>query len=387
MNSNISFIEWQKKQHRYLVNTLKPKNKNEEWRYSNFHFLEQKDQRPTNLTNQMELILNNDIINNQKLPTGVSIFNCKDQNFMTYLNHFVQQDNFDKQYQVLQNYAFSTQGFIIRFSRSHDKPIKLTLKSSGTNYILLLIQIDPDVNIQIIEHFIDTKHSNTNFVSKIKIGQNAQVKHAKIHNAYKETTLIYSSHIEIEQYSHYQKYSSNLIYHLYKEYIQCHLQGTHAHADLIGINYSHNTDHIDIVLLVKHMADNTKSYQRYTHVLNDNVTSSFYGRVIIPYGLHKIEAHQLNKNVLLSPNVKAFSRPELHINSNDVKCSHGATISDIDPNTLYYMQSRGLNILQARNMYIVSCLNTMLSKFDCHHELTRLLKDDIKNQIIMYNKS
>jgi len=136
-------------------------------------------------------------------------------------------------------------------------------------------------------------------------------------------------------------------------------------------------------LISNHMTNQSTSYQKYFHVLNDKSTSSFYGRVIVPPNITQVEAHQLNKNILLSKHTKAFSRPELQIYSDDIKCSHGSTIGSIDENALYYMQSRGLDIKTAKKIFMQGFLKSLLDEFSCHQETAQYLHNIIQNKVML----
>jgi Fe-S cluster assembly protein SufD len=387
--SNISpFYNWQEHAKTSLYKLAKPTKKNEEWRYSDLSLLNEERKtapksKSLNQPNNSTLLLDEGLSQHTNLPTGVSVLTHKDTDFKTQLDKFIQQNDFDKKYQITQNYAHCNQAFYIKFAVSCQHPIKLLIESNSTKNILLLIEVADHVQIEIIEQFTDLNHSHLNFVSKIKLGNNAKVKHSKLHQFNHQTTFLYSANILAAQNTNYDKCSLNLGCASYREFIQCDLTGTESNVNLLGINYSHQQDKNDIILISKHMADQSKSYQKYFHVLNDKATSSFYGRVIVPPNLAQLEAHQLNKNILLSERAKAFSRPELQIYSDDIKCSHGSTIGNIDKNALYYMQSRGLNVNSAKKLFMQGFLKSILDEFNCHQDTAQYLQDTIKNKVVL----
>ena len=104
--------------------------------------------------------------------------------------------------------------------------------------------------------------------------------------------------------------------------------------------------------LVQHLAPHTRSRQHYKGVLQEEAKSSFTGKIYVHPEAQKTEAYQLNNNLLLSPQSKAYSKPNLEIFADDVKASHGATIAQLNAEDLFYLQSRGLTKKEAQEFLI-----------------------------------
>jgi len=120
------------------------------------------------------------------------------------------------------------------------------------------------------------------------------------------------------------------------------LDGEGAHAALRGFGIGDDHRHIDSRLRVAHMAPNCTSREIFKHLLPDHSTAAFTARIYVNEGAHGTDAVQTSRNLLLSDTAKAWSRPELEIYADDVKCTHGATTGEIDPGGLFYLRARGV---------------------------------------------
>jgi Fe-S cluster assembly protein SufD len=126
------------------------------------------------------------------------------------------------------------------------------------------------------------------------------------------------------------------------------LDGTGAHAALRGFGIGDGRRHIDSRLRVAHMAPDCTSREIFKHLLPDRSTAAFTARIFVQEGAHGTDAVQTSRNLLLSDTAKSWSRPELEIYADDVKCTHGATTGEIDPGALFYLRARGVPEATAR---------------------------------------
>ncbi|QVL57600.1 MAG: Fe-S cluster assembly protein SufD [Simkaniaceae bacterium] len=130
--------------------------------------------------------------------------------------------------------------------------------------------------------------------------------------------------------------------------LQVTLSGENGEVDLKGLSLPSGKDEIHHFITVKHEVENTRSSQLYKTALMDQGRSSFEGKIFVEKEAQKTEAYQLNNNLLLSSKAKAMSKPNLEIYADDVKASHGATVSQPKKEELFYLQTRGLTIKEAR---------------------------------------
>jgi Fe-S cluster assembly protein SufD len=134
--------------------------------------------------------------------------------------------------------------------------------------------------------------------------------------------------------------------------IRVRLDGPGADCALNGVTLVRGRQHCDNSTDVDHASGRCRSSQLYKNVLDGRARSVFQGRVHVAPDAQKTDAHQMNRNLLLSRNAQADSKPELIIHADDVKCSHGATVGDLDRDALFYLQSRGIDPTTARNLMV-----------------------------------
>ena len=129
--------------------------------------------------------------------------------------------------------------------------------------------------------------------------------------------------------------------------IQVSLEGERSEVDLKGLSLPAHKDEMHHYIDVRHMAPNCRSNQHYKTALMGRARSSFEGKIFVEKEAQQTEAYQLNNNLLLSPKAHAMSKPNLEILADDVKASHGATVTRPKEDELFYLQTRGLSKKEA----------------------------------------
>lgn len=162
---------------------------------------------------------------------------------------------------------------------------------------------------------------------------------------------------------------------VFRQSYHVQLKGENSEVELKGLSaLSHNrTAHTHVV--VEHQAPHTRSQQLFKGVLSDTSQSSFEGKIFVHKSAQKTESYQLNRNLVLSPGAVANSKPNLEIFADDVKASHGATVSQLEPNHLLYLQTRGILPQQARCLLIEGFCREVLE--DVPYPSLRLLAQSI----------
>lgn len=134
--------------------------------------------------------------------------------------------------------------------------------------------------------------------------------------------------------------------------IRVRLDGPGADCTLNGIALVRGRQHCDNSTDIDHAKGQCHSSQLYKNVLDDRARSVFQGRIHVAPNAQKTDAHQMNRNLLLSHNAHADSKPELIIHADDVKCGHGATVGDLDQDAIFYLRSRGIDAVTVRNLMV-----------------------------------
>lgn len=128
------------------------------------------------------------------------------------------------------------------------------------------------------------------------------------------------------------------------------LDGEGAECILNGLYLGSGRQHIDNSTVIEHVQPRASSFELYKGILNGASHGVFNGKIVVHKGAQKSDARQVNKNLLLSDNAVVNTKPQLEIHADDVKCSHGSTIGQIDPDALFYFRSRGLGLVEARRI-------------------------------------
>ena len=141
------------------------------------------------------------------------------------------------------------------------------------------------------------------------------------------------------------------------------LAGEGAECLINGLFVGKGKQHLDNYMLVEHARPHCSSRQFYNGILDDSAHGVFHGRIIVHKDAQKTDAKQTNRNLLLSDNAQIDTKPQLEIYADDVKCTHGATIGQIEENALFYLRSRGIDEISARKLLLMAfageCLDRM----------------------------
>ena len=150
------------------------------------------------------------------------------------------------------------------------------------------------------------------------------------------------------------------------------LLGERSNFQSMGLYMSTGKEFRIVSSKAHHMASNTKSNQSYNGIANDYSFTSFTGEIFIDSDIQDVEAHQKNKNLMLSENCSMSSRPELKIDSDSVKCSHGSTVGQVDEEAIFYMQSRSIDKKLAKKILVESFKNSIIKNIPNRHILEHI---------------
>ena len=160
------------------------------------------------------------------------------------------------------------------------------------------------------------------------------------------------------------------------QHIETYLEGTRSDAEIIGIYFTENSQQMGFKTLQKHISPHTSSNLLFKGILKDNSKTFYEGLIKVHKGAQKTNAYQKNQNILLSENANADSLPELEIEADDVKCTHGATVGPINQEDLFYLQTRGLNKHDAIHLLTIGFLKEAIDKIS-----VQSVKDEVLNFI------
>lgn len=138
------------------------------------------------------------------------------------------------------------------------------------------------------------------------------------------------------------------------------VNGSHAETHLLGMTIAGGTQHVDNHTFIAHNAPSCKSNEMFKYVLNDNAIGAFSGKILVQPDCPKIDAYQGNRNLCASPTAKMYTKPQLEIYTDDVQCSHGATVGQLDQEALFYMRTRGISEPVAQNLLMQAFMSDVI---------------------------
>ena len=267
------------------------------------------------------------------------------------------------------NTAFSAEGAYIHIPKNKlvEKPIQIIHFSTGNEAALMLqprnlIVVDENSHVQIIERHQSLTDNPvlTNSVTEIFANKRAIVDYYKIQNDRETATLIDNTFINQKRESIAKVHTFSFGGKLTRNNLNFYQNGERIDSTMKGITIIGNKQHVDHNTLVHHIEPNCESHQDYKGIFDDKATGVFNGKVIVEKEAQKTNAFQANNNILVSDKASINTKPQLEIFADDVKCSHGCTIGQLDESAMFYLRSRGIPEKEARALLMFAFSNNVL---------------------------
>ena len=278
------------------------------------------------------------------------------------------------------NTAYLEQGLMIVAERNAliEKPILLSYHSHGQNLwqnVRNLIVLESGARLTLLEDFSgDDEFYFNNIVNEIYIGNEAVLTHYKRVKEAKPALHIALNSVVVRQNGRYNAFCAQSECRLARSESYIQLQQEGAEANVNGAYRLYNNGHSDITANIRHLEAHTTSNQLVKGVLDGSSRGVFQGQIHIAPNAQQTEGYQLHRALLLSDNAEVDCKPELEIFADDVKCSHGATSGDLDKEQLFYMQTRGIALDDAKQILIEAYLNEVLLKVE-NEQIREWLKE------------
>lgn len=238
-----------------------------------------------------------------------------------------------------------------------------------------LILVGAGAQCSIIENFQGTGRYFTNAVTEIVAGEGAIVDHYKVQRESPEAFHVATLQAQLGRHANFSSHSISLGGALVRNDAGVVLsEGTEA--TLNGLYIANGTQHIDNHTVIDHAKPHGTSHELYKGILDDRATAVFNGRIIVRKDAQKTDSKQTNKNLVLSDEAVIDTKPELQILADDVRCTHGATIGQLDAESLFYLRSRGIGREDARNLLIYAFAQDIADRIkvqSLHDSLERIL--------------
>lgn len=213
---------------------------------------------------------------------------------------------------------------------------------------LFILEADSSAKIVICDHTLNSNKYLTNGVTECFVGKNAHFECFRTQNEHNESANV--SHVFIHQEENSNALFNNITLHggVVRNNLYVTLAGERCENNSLGLFLTDEKQHVDNFTFIDHAVPNCTSTQLYKGVLDDQSTGAFTGKILVRKDAQKTMAYQRNSNLLLTNEARANAKPQLEIYADDVKCSHGATVGQIDENALFYLRARGIGEREAR---------------------------------------
>jgi Fe-S cluster assembly protein SufD len=281
------------------------------------------------------------------------------------------------------NTAFATEGAFIHIPKSKvvDKPIEIMYFTTGVESALLvqprnLIVVGENSHVQIIERHqcIEGNPVLTNSVTEVFAQKRAIVDYYKIQNDLQSANLIDNTYISQKQESHVSVHTFSFGGNLTRNNLNFYHFGERIDSTLKGITIIGHKQHVDHFTLVNHATPNCESHQNYKTIIADSATGVFNGKIYVEKEAQKTDAFQQNNNILIGDKATINAKPQLEIFADDVKCSHGCTIGQLDETALFYMQQRGIPKKEAKALLMYAFSNDVIESIKIPELKQRITK-------------
>jgi len=267
------------------------------------------------------------------------------------------------------NTAFSQEGAYINIPKNKlvEKPIQIIHFSTGNEAALMLqprnlIVVGENSHVQIIERHqsLTSNPILTNSVTEVFANKRAIIDYYKVQNDEQSASLIDNTYINQKQQSHVSVHTFSFGGKLTRNNLSFFQNGEHIDSTLKGVTIIGDKQHVDHNTLVHHIKPNCESHQDYKGIFGDNSVGVFNGKVVVEKEAQKTNAFQANNNILVSDKSSINTKPQLEIFADDVKCSHGCTIGQLDESAMFYLRSRGIPEKEAKALLMYAFANNVL---------------------------
>jgi len=269
------------------------------------------------------------------------------------------------------NTAFSKEGSFINIPKNVvlPKPIQILNFSTGSEKEIMLqprnlVVVGENSHVQIYERHQSLSDNVvlTNAVTEIFAHKRAIADIYKVQNDRATSSLIDNTYVQQKDSSIVSINTFSFGGNITRNNLEFHQEGEHITSNLNGITVIGNKQHVDNHTLVHHKKENCESHEMYKGIYDDQSTGVFNGKVIVDKEAQKTNAYQQNDNVLIGDKASINAKPQLEIFADDVKCSHGCTIGQLNSSALFYLQSRGIPKKEAKALMLFAFCNDVVEK-------------------------
>jgi Fe-S cluster assembly protein SufD len=277
-------------------------------------------------------------------------------------HHFGRYLNIERDPFCALNTAFAEDGAFVHVARGVvvEAPIHLLFISASSDSPAMshprnLIIVEDEGEASIVEDYVSHGEDTpafSNAVTELIAGGNATVAHTLIEREHLQSYNVSTLRIQQARSANVTSHSLLLGGALVRNNVHPVLAGEGGECLINGLFIGGGRQHLDNYMLVEHASPHCASRQFYNGILDEHAHGVFHGRIIVHKDAQKTDAKQTNRNLLLADDAQIDTKPQLEIYADDVKCTHGATIGQIEDNALFYLRSRGIDEREARRLLL-----------------------------------
>jgi Fe-S cluster assembly protein SufD len=373
-----------------------PTTRHEEWKYTNvapilkIPYRQPTDQDESGLTRvsiapftfaesrRSQLVFVNGLFSTNlsdlsDLPHGITVANFSHltaEQEKIFSNHLATYADYRDEFFTALNTAHLGDGAFVHIPEGHvvETPIHLLFISTGkdpsVSHPRTLIVAGKASKAVIIESYVSTGGDVylTNAVAEVFAAQDSVITHYRLQEENERAFHIASTQVFQERGSNYSSYAISLGGEIARHDLKVALSDENIETTIDGLYITTGKQHIDNHTTIDHEKPHCRSYQLYKGILDDKSRAVFNGKVVVREGALLTDARQLNKNLLLSREATINTKPQLEIFADDVKCSHGATVGQLEDEELFYLSTRGIAPDQARALLTFGFAEDVIGK-------------------------
>ena len=283
----------------------------------------------------------------------------------------------DSEIDLLKAFNFRRNGFtalnlafanlkVVRIAKetSVAEPIELTFIADENTAIFphVLVIAEAGCKATIVESYDSGGKTFTNSAIQVVVEDNANITHYRVQRDGIDAYNVGATEVSLGRGSRYDSTNINLGSALSRHDIDLKFTAEGGEAFVDGLYMLNGSQHHDTHSIIDHLVPNCTSHQTYKGVLNDTSRGVFNGKVFVRENAHGTDAQQSNKNLLLSDDARVDTKPQLEIFNDDVKCSHGATVGQLEEEELFYLLTRGLPMTLAKNLLTYGFAEEVINK-------------------------
>ena len=273
----------------------------------------------------------------------------------------------DGQAPLALNAAMMNDGGVVLVDNRIDRPIHFLFIATVQDpppaaHPRNLIVAAPGSSATVVESYVSGHGERywTNAATEVDCAPGSRLAHLKLQTESAEAFHLAATSVDVAPGARYDSFVLSHGALLSRHEIVASLSGPDGDCRLNGVFLGRDRQHLDTTTVIDHRQPGSRSDQFYKGVLDDSARGVFQGKIIVQPDAQGTDAHQLNKNLLLTPGAQMDSKPELRIFADDVKCSHGAAIGDLDVDALFYLRARGVDEESARRTLIAAFIEELV---------------------------